>query len=190
MSNTSPRYERRLNRAHFVHLHAVAEGLAPEDAAQRFLAADSRAAARQVHEQTVQVLRAIVQRRGDPRWRLVMLIGRIKQAEPSAPVLDTPPPTGPSLQGDNVPLISPQIAFVPPTFEQWIEASGIEPGDWGERELLEFYEDHCREAALEAAQAITEGQDERQAADQAVHPAQGHPRPSISVQQDAQMAEC
>ncbi|KGM38694.1 hypothetical protein JY96_21195 [Aquabacterium sp. NJ1] len=190
MENSTQRYERRLNRAHFAHLHAVAEGLAPEDAAQRFLAADSRAAARRLHEQTVQLLRAIVQRRGDPRWRLVMLIGRIKQIRPAEPVLATATAAaGPSLPINNPPLKAAPSSFVPQTLEQWIQATGIDPGDWGERELLEFYEQDCREAAREAEEAHAADRDRGQATDKAVRGTEGLPAASTAAQKDQDQAE-
>ena len=69
----TPTYVRRLGLAHFAHLRAVAEGLPVEDAAARYLAADTRPAARTMHAEVVQLLRATLRRRGDRRWRLIGL---------------------------------------------------------------------------------------------------------------------
>lgn len=66
-------YVQRLGRAHFAHLRAVVEGLAPEAAAQRYLAADTLANARRAHADVVRRLRAIARRRGNPAWRLIGL---------------------------------------------------------------------------------------------------------------------
>jgi hypothetical protein len=41
----------RLGRPHFAHLRAVVEGVPPEDAARRYLAADALPAARAAHAQ-------------------------------------------------------------------------------------------------------------------------------------------
>jgi len=112
-------YVRRLGLAHFAHLRAVVEGVAAEDAAQRYLAAETRPAARAAHAQVLQLLGAIVRRRHDVRWRLVALVGRIglpTEGSSSAPR---------------------------PTLEQWADAKGVDIGDWGERELIELYEADC-----------------------------------------------
>ena len=107
---------RRLGLPHFAHLRAVVEGVAPEDAAERYLAADTRPTARAAHAQVLQLLSAVVRRRGDPRWRLVRLVGRLSQPVEGAPR---------------------------PTLEQWAAAKGIDIGDWSERELIEIYEADC-----------------------------------------------
>ena len=107
---------RRLGLPHFAHLRAVVEGVAPDDAAERYLAADTRQTARAAHAQVLQLLSAVVRRRGDPRWRLVRLVGRLGQPVQGAPR---------------------------PTLEQWADAKGIDIGDWGERELIEIYEADC-----------------------------------------------
>lgn len=124
-------YTCRLGRPHFAHLRAVVQGVPAEDAAERYLAADSRPAARAGHTEVVQLLRAIVRRRGDPRWRLVGLVGLVGGAVGTAPGATTPPPA----------------AAPRPTLEQWADARGIDVGDWGERELVEMYEADCPPAS-------------------------------------------
>lgn len=124
-------YTRRMGRPHFAHLRAVVQGVPVEDAAERYLAADSRPAARAGHTEVVQLLRAIVRRRGDPRWRLVGLVGLVGGAVGTAPEATTPPPA-----------TAPR-----PTLAQWADARGIDVGDWGERELVEMYEADCPPAS-------------------------------------------
>jgi len=114
---------RRLGRPHFAHLRAVVQGVPPEDAAERYLAADSRPAARAAHADVLELVRAVVRRRGDPRWRLVGLVGRVA----------TPPAAG----------TAPGAAAARLTLEQWIDAKGLDAGEWGERELVEMYEADC-----------------------------------------------
>src|SRR5438309_7735232 len=101
-------YVRRLGLAHFAHLRAVVKGVPVEDAAERYLAADSRPAARAAHSQVLQLLSAFLRQRNDKRRRLVMLIGRIGQ---------------PAAAG----------AVARPTLRQWADAKGVDTEEWGER---------------------------------------------------------
>jgi site-specific recombinase XerD len=113
---TTSTYVRRLGLPQFAHLRAVVEGLRAEDAARRYLPVDTLAAARTEHAPLLQHLTALVRRRGDPRWRLLRLAGRIGQ---------------------------PAASTVRPTLQQWADAKGVDIEDWGERELLEIYEADC-----------------------------------------------
>ncbi|MEK8034180.1 tyrosine-type recombinase/integrase [Ideonella sp. DXS29W] len=78
MSHT---YVRRLGPAHFSHLRAVVEGLPIEDSAARYLAADSRPAARAAHAEVVQLLRAVARRHCGSAWRLIGLTVTVPQSE-------------------------------------------------------------------------------------------------------------
>lgn len=120
---------RRLGLPHFAHLRAVVEGVPPEDAAARYLAADTRPTARAAHAQVLQRLSAVVRRRRDPRWRLVALIGRLGVPPAAAPSSTAGMPAKPTLER--------------PSLEDWAAAKGIDVGDWGERELVELYEADC-----------------------------------------------
>ena len=79
------RYVRRLGRHHFAHLRAVAEGLDLANCAARYLGTEHGHEARTAHQQTVDAVRAVARRRGEP-WRLVGL--SIKTTGAEHPTLD------------------------------------------------------------------------------------------------------
>ena len=80
------RFIRRLGRHHFAHLRAVAEGLDVTQCAARYLGTEHGYEARTAHQQTVDAVRAVARRRGEP-WRLVGL--SIKTTGAGRPTLDT-----------------------------------------------------------------------------------------------------
>ena len=66
------RYGRRIGLHHFAHLRSVAEGLDVADCAARYLGTEHGHEAHAAHQQTVDAVRAVARRRGEP-WRLVGL---------------------------------------------------------------------------------------------------------------------
>ncbi|RZI64689.1 MAG: integrase, partial [Pseudomonas sp.] len=66
------RYVRRIGLHHFAYLRSVAEGLDIADCATRYLGTEHGHEARTAHQQTVDAVRAVARRRGEP-WRLVGL---------------------------------------------------------------------------------------------------------------------
>ena len=66
------RYVRRIGLHHFAYLRSVAEGLDIADCAARYLGTEYGHEARTAHQQTVDAVRAVARRRGEP-WRLVGL---------------------------------------------------------------------------------------------------------------------
>ena len=76
---------------HLAYLRALAEGVAQQQAAARYLGhdkVDGAAALRQLHNTTVDQVRALARRQGDARWRLIGLTMRPQQAQPPAQSLD------------------------------------------------------------------------------------------------------
>lgn len=68
---------RRLGAHHFAHLRAVADGIAVQDSARRYLGIEHGHQAKAAHQQTVDAVRAIARRRGENAWRLVGLTIRV-----------------------------------------------------------------------------------------------------------------
>ena len=66
-------FVRRLGRHHFAHLRAIAEGVELQDSARRYLGVDHGHQAVTAHRQTVDAVRMLARRRGDPAWRLIGL---------------------------------------------------------------------------------------------------------------------
>ena len=78
-------FVRRIGLHHFAHLRAVAEGLDVTQCAARYLGTEHGHEARTAHQQTVDAVRAVARRRGEP-WRLVGL--SIKTGVAERPTLD------------------------------------------------------------------------------------------------------
>jgi site-specific recombinase XerD len=81
----------KIGAHHLAYLRALAEGVAQHQAAARYLGhdmADGATALRQLHNTTVDRVRALARRLGDARWRLIGLKIRPQQAEPPAPSID------------------------------------------------------------------------------------------------------
>lgn len=70
----STTYVRRLGPHHFAHLRAVAEGIAVQESAGRYLAIDHGHQAVTAHREVVDRVRSISRRRGDKAWRLIGLV--------------------------------------------------------------------------------------------------------------------
>jgi hypothetical protein len=70
---------RRLGPHHFAYLRAVSEGLDLGDCARRYLGTLHGHEAKTAHQETVDAVRAVAQRRGESAWRLVGL--KIRTAE-------------------------------------------------------------------------------------------------------------
>ena len=85
-SAESRQFVRRIGLHHFAHLRAVAEGLDVMQCATRYLGTEHGHEARTAHQQTVDAVRAVARRRGEP-WRLVGL--SIKTTGAGRPTLDT-----------------------------------------------------------------------------------------------------
>ena len=101
----------KLGAHHLAYLRAVAEGLAPHQAAARYLGQDAHEGAvalRRAHNAVVDRVRALARRRGDPRWRLIGLSIKPHEGGEQAPPVD-----------------------------QWAEALGL--GDFGQAELLALH---------------------------------------------------
>ncbi|TAL66101.1 MAG: integrase [Burkholderiaceae bacterium] len=84
---TPARYVRRLGAHHFAHLRAVADGIQVQDSARRYLGVEHGHQAKAAHQQTVDAVRAIARRRGEPAWRLVGLTIQVR-AGASQPSLE------------------------------------------------------------------------------------------------------
>ena len=85
-SSDGRQFVRRIGLHHFAHLRAVAEGLDVTQCAARYLGTEHGHEARTAHQQTVDAVRAVARRRGEP-WRLVGL--SIKTTGAERPTLDT-----------------------------------------------------------------------------------------------------
>jgi integrase len=93
-SNPSPqtcateerRFVRRIGLHHFAHLRAVAEGLDVAECAARYLGTQHGHEARSAHHQTVDAVRSIARRHGEP-WRLVGL--SLRTTGTDLPTLET-----------------------------------------------------------------------------------------------------
>jgi site-specific recombinase XerD len=68
---TSSRFVNKLGVHHFAHLRAVAEGVALEESAVRYLGIEHGLEAITAHRETAALVRAIGRRRGDSAWRLI-----------------------------------------------------------------------------------------------------------------------
>jgi len=80
-------YIRQLGLHHFAYLRAVADGIAVEVAAKRYLAVEHASAAVTAHRRVVDHLRGVARRGGMRDWRLVGLVIRAS-AEAEKPTLD------------------------------------------------------------------------------------------------------
>ncbi|ASM79216.1 integrase (plasmid) [Vitreoscilla filiformis] len=72
----------RLGRHHFAYLRAVAEGLAPQACALRYLGIEHGHQARTAHRRVVDHVRSLSRRRGDRAWRLIGLAIRLVEDAP------------------------------------------------------------------------------------------------------------
>ena len=86
-SRSGTLFVRRLGAHHFAHLRAVAEGLAVQDSAKRYLGIEHGHEAKTAHQQTADAVRALARRRHEPAWRLIGLTIRI-QSESGRPTMD------------------------------------------------------------------------------------------------------
>ena len=73
-------FTQRLGPHHFAHLRAVAEGIAVMESARRFLAIEHGHEAITAHRQTVDLVRTIARRHGDPAWRLIGVVIHTSEA--------------------------------------------------------------------------------------------------------------
>lgn len=130
------------SREQFAALRAVAEGMRPEEAAQRYLlraGETPRGAAMPAFRQAVWQVRAWLRQAGDGRWRLIGVVARQRPAASVAP-------------GQ-------------PGLDEWAQAQGWE--GFGHAELLALYaqafaSDEVQQPEGDAAQARTQGQQHRQ----------------------------
>ncbi|ART61486.1 hypothetical protein CBP36_21195 (plasmid) [Acidovorax carolinensis] len=99
----------RLGRHHFAHLRSVAMGVPVKDAATLYLGIHHGHQADGAHRMTVQEVRAIARRHGEPAWRLIGLLIRVDSS-------------------------THQQA---PSLEDFVVARGLE--DWSEEDALNFY---------------------------------------------------
>ena len=101
----------------FAYLRALAEGLDPRLAAERYLNASGAVEIRTAHARVVEQARAAARRHGDPGWRLLGVELDSARYRPERPARDPKPP---------------------PPIEQWVEEKGLD--GWSQKELLELYE--------------------------------------------------
>lgn len=78
----------RLGVHHFAYLRAVAEGIPVVEAARLYLGIEHGAQAITAHRTTVDQVRAVARRRGDPRWRLIGIEIQDRAVSASVPTLD------------------------------------------------------------------------------------------------------
>ena len=76
-------FVRRLGRHHFAHLRAIAEGVAMEDSARRYLGVEHGHQARSAHRQTVEAVRLLARRRHERAWRLIGITWSLNATLPS-----------------------------------------------------------------------------------------------------------
>jgi integrase len=72
----------RLGPHHFAHLRAVAEGIEVQDSGRRYLGIEHGHEAVSAHRLTVDAVRAVARRRGEPAWRLIGLTIRPAPCDP------------------------------------------------------------------------------------------------------------
>jgi site-specific recombinase XerD len=117
----------RLGLHHFAYLRAVANGLSVVDCAKRYLGVQHGNAARKEHARLVSVTRALAQRRGDHRWRLLGLeIGALHHKGGKG---------GASLVQQGV----AQVVKTLPTLDDWSAREGYD--DFSQEDRVRFYTD-------------------------------------------------
>ncbi|VWC49249.1 phage integrase family protein [Burkholderia aenigmatica] len=75
----------RLGKHHFMHLKAVAMGVPFQEAALRYLGIHHGHQGVIAHRTTVDAVRALARRQGEPAWRLIGLMIRVDLEQPQAP---------------------------------------------------------------------------------------------------------
>lgn len=105
----------RLGVHHIAYLRALAEGVAPAEAARRYLGLEHGHQLVTLHQRLIDQLRALARRAGERRWRLIGLALGSRLGSRSEEV----PTAG------------------PPSLDEWARAEGLE--DWSHAELLELY---------------------------------------------------
>jgi site-specific recombinase XerD len=117
----------RLGLHHFAYLRAVANGLSVVDCAKRYLGVQHGNAARKEHARLVSVTRALAQRRGDHRWRLLGLeIGGFHQKGGK---------DGASVVQQGVAPLAKSL----PTLDDWSAREGYD--DFSQEDRVRFYTD-------------------------------------------------
>lgn len=101
----------RLGLHHLAYARAVTEGLPARAMAERYLGISHGAAAPRAHQATLEHLRALARRLGDPRWRLIGLR-----------------------------IVDDSEGEQPPTLSEWAAWAGLDDG-WSEADLLEMYQE-------------------------------------------------
>lgn len=77
----------RLGKHHFLHLKAVAMGVGVQEAALCYLSIHHGHQSAIAHRLTVEAVRALARRQGEPAWRLIGLMIRVDLEQPQAPSL-------------------------------------------------------------------------------------------------------
>ena len=108
---TTTLFSDRLGLHQLAYARAVTEGLPMREMAERFLGIAHGAAAPRAHQFTMDQVRALARRQGDPRWRLVGL--KIADETVGSPT---------------------------PTLDEWAASAGLDDG-WSEADLLEMYQE-------------------------------------------------
>lgn len=75
----------RLGKHHFLHLKAVAMGVGIQEAALCYLSIHHGHQSAIAHRTTVDAVRALARRQGEPAWRLIGLMIRVDLEQPQAP---------------------------------------------------------------------------------------------------------
>ncbi|WP_394475112.1 tyrosine-type recombinase/integrase [Ralstonia mannitolilytica] len=78
----------RLGKHHFLHLKAVAMGVGIQEAALCYLSIHHGHQSTSAHRTTVEAVRALARRQGEPAWRLIGLMIRVDPERPQAPSLE------------------------------------------------------------------------------------------------------
>ncbi|WP_247391816.1 tyrosine-type recombinase/integrase [Ralstonia pseudosolanacearum] len=77
----------RLGKHHFLHLKAVAMGVGIQEAALCYLSIHHGHQSAIAHRLTVESVRALARRQGEPAWRLIGLMIRVDLEQPQAPTI-------------------------------------------------------------------------------------------------------
>jgi site-specific recombinase XerD len=77
----------RLGKHHFLHLKAVVMGVGIQEAALCYLSIHHGHQSAIAHRLTVEAVRALARRQGEPAWRLIGLMIRVDLEQPQAPTI-------------------------------------------------------------------------------------------------------
>ena len=136
----------------FAYLRALAEGLDPQVAAERYLNTTGAVETRNAHRRVVEQARMAARRHGDPGWRLLGVELEQARQRPERATRSTHstrdpfPPSHLSQSHLSPSHLSPSHlspshlppSHLLPSLGQWADDNGLD--GWSERELIELYE--------------------------------------------------